>query len=398
MDLEPLLQHRAVDEARARVHQDDPRTIAEQLELVAIPAPPFGEAERAEAVRERFERYGLADVSTDEVGNVLGWFGASEDRAAPPVVVSAHVDTIFPTGTSVSVRRRGNRIYAPGISDNTRGLAALLALARALTAAGVRTRNPVVFAATVGEEGTGDLRGVKHLFRDPGPWRRTGAFLSLDGPGLRRIVHRAVGSRRWRVVVDGPGGHSWADRGAPNPIHALGRAVAAIHALASGNCALSVGRIGGGTSVNAIPEQAWMEIDLRSETAGRVAIIQREMLREIERAIDAENAGPPPESARLTLRVEPIGDRPAGSTPADSDLVRAAVAATRAVGARPELASASTDANVPMALGIPAVTLGAGGEGGNVHTTGEWYANRGGARGIDRALLVALAMAGVLPA
>lgn len=398
MKLDSLLAHRAVKAARTHVHRDDRRTLAEQLELVTIPAPPFGEAQRAGEVALRMRACGL-EVNTDPVGNVLGSLPAVHDLDAPPILVAAHLDTIFPPGTEVTVHHRGSRIYAPGITDNTRGLAVMLTLARAIVGARVPLARPVVFVATVGEEGTGDLRGVKHLFRPDAPWRRAAAFIALDGSGLRRIVHRAVGSRRFRVHVDGPGGHSWADRGAPNPIHALSAAIAEIRSLAAGSPdrVVSVGQIHGGTSVNAIPESACMEVDLRSECGDDIAELGRTTLQRIRAAVDAENAARRAGSGALEVRVEPIGDRPGGETPAGAEIVRAAVAATRAVGARPELASASTDANVPMSLGVPAVTLGAGGEGGNIHTLGEWYSNRGGPRGVDRALLVALSAAGVEP-
>lgn len=396
MNLDRLTSHRAVQDARARVQASDRRTLAEQLELVAIPAPPFGEQERGNAVAERLRGCGL-DVDIDQVGNVLGSLPSVRQPGAQPVLLAAHLDTVFPAETELAAQRRGNRIYAPGITDNTRGLAVLLALARAVVDARVSPSSPLVFIATVGEEGVGDLRGVKHLFRPGAAWRGAAAFVALDGSGLRRIVHRAVGSRRFRVRVHGPGGHSWSDRGTPNPIHALSAAIAEIHRLTADgfDSVLSVGRIRGGTSVNAIPEEAWMEVDVRSERQHQIARLEAEFLQRVRGAVDAENRARRSGGVSLSVEVEPIGDRPGGETPADAPIVRTALAATRAVGARPELAAASTDANVPMSLGIPAVTLGAGGEGGNIHTLGEWYSNRGGNRGVDRALLVALAAAGV---
>lgn len=399
MNLDRLLAHRAVQKARSQAQFNDLRTLAEQLELVAIPAPPFGERERGVELAARLHACGL-DVETDPVGNVLGMLPRAREPDAPPVLLAAHLDTVFPAETELAVRRSGTRIYAPGITDNTRGLAVLIALARALVGAGVATARPLIFVATVGEEGVGDLRGVKHLFREGAPWRNAAGFVALDGSGLRRIVHRAVGSRRFRVRVRGPGGHSWSDRGGPNPIHALGAAVGEIRLLlgeAGGDSALSVGKIGGGTSVNAIAQEAWIEVDVRSERQEQIARLEGEFLAHVRSAVEAENAARRAGSEPLSIRVEPLGDRPGGETPADAQIVRAAVAATRAVGGRPELAAASTDANVPMSLGVPAVTLGAGGEGGNIHTLGEWYSNRGGSRGIDRALLVALAAAGVEP-
>lgn len=398
MNLDRLLAHPAVQEARSRVYSDDRRTLAEQLELVAIPAPPFGESERGDELAARLRGCGL-DVETDQVGNVLGMLPGVREPGAPPILLAAHLDTVFPAETELAVRCRGTRIYAPGITDNTRGLAVLLALARAMVDARVPACRPLVFVATVGEEGVGDLRGVKHLFREGAPWRNAAGFVALDGSGVRRIVHRAVGSRRFRVRVQGPGGHSWADRGVPNPIHALGAAVGGIRMLVAdvADSVVSIGKIQGGTSVNVIPEEAWIEVDARSEQQQQVARLESDFLKQLRRAVDAENAARRAGSEPLCVRVEPIGDRPGGETPAGAELVRAALAATRVVGERPELAAASTDANVPMSLGVPAVTLGAGGEGGNIHTLAEWYSNRGGNRGVDRALLVALAASGVEP-
>lgn len=400
MELNALLAHRAVGQARARIHETDADTLREQVELVRVPAPSFAEEERGARVRARFTELGLHEVRTDEVGNVLALLPGAADPAAPPVVVSAHLDTVFPAGTDLTPRREGDRVYAPGITDNTRGLAALLAVARVLAEARIRTARPLLLAATVGEEGIGDLRGVKHLFREGSPLRAASAFLSLDGSGTGRIVHRAIGSRRLRVTVRGPGGHSWADRGAPNPVQALSAAVVAIGAVQpppAARSAVTVARIGGGTSVNSIPAEAWAEIDLRSDMPQPLARLEQEVRAAVQSAVDAENRarGRARRAHTLAAAIETIGDRPSGETDPDSALVRAAVAVTRALGDPPELAASSTDANVAISLGIPAVTIGAGGESGGVHTLGEWYSNRGGSRGIERALLITLAVAGL---
>ncbi len=384
--------------ARRILHDTDARTLADQLELVQIPAPAFGEAERGRRMAELFREAGLTAVSVDEVGNVLARLEPAAEPDAPPCLISAHLDTIFPEGTDVTVKWDGARYCAPGIADDARGLAALVAIARALTTAGVRTRAPLVFVATVGEEGIGDLRGVKHLFCDGSPWRRAAAFISLDGTGCRRIVHRAVGSRRFRIRVTGVGGHSWADWGIANPIHALGLAIAELASLPvprEPRSALTVARIAGGTSINAIPEEAWLELDLRSEGVAALEALERGARSALRRAVQACNArrrrGTPP----LSVSVDVIGDRPSGQTPAASAIVRAAIEATRAIGHSPELVASSTDANVPIALGIPAITLGAGGESGSTHTLEEWYSNESGPEGIERALLTALALAGL---
>ena len=316
--------------------------------------------------------------------------------AGPPVVVAAHLDTVFPAGTEVEPRTEGRRIHAPGITDNCRGLAGMLAVARILAEGGPPAPRPVLFAGTVGEEGIGDLRGVKHLFREGSPLRRAHAFVALDGSGIRRIVHRAIGSLRLRVEVEGPGGHSWADRGSANPIAALAACVAALRKMElpePPRSALTVARIGGGSSINAIPESAWIETDLRSEVAGALEGMAAGLRARVERAVEDENAarrrGTPPLRARVTT----IGDRPSGETPAGHPLVRAAAAVTASLGAHSELVGSSTDANVPMSLGIPSIAIGAGGDGGGIHTLDEWYANEDGAKGIERALLVVLAAA-----
>jgi tripeptide aminopeptidase len=382
---------------RARVRETDERTLAEQLELVSIPAPPFGEEARGTRVLERFRELGLAEVGRDEVGNVLG---AIPGAGAGTVVVAAHLDTVFAAATELTPRRENGRIYVPGITDNARGLAGMLAVARLLASAGVRPQRTLVFAATVGEEGAGDLRGVKHLFREGGALRRTDAFVALDGSGLRRIVHRAIGSRRLRVEIAGPGGHSWADRGAPNPIVALGAAAARMSALAlpePTRTSLTVARIGGGTSINAIPGGAWLELDLRSEGPGVLPGVEESVRAILARAVADEEARGRAQAGSLALRIQVIGDRPSGETPQRDPLVQAAHAITFALGQKPELVGSSTDANVPMALGIPAVAIGVGGDSGGIHTTDEWYSNENGALGVERALLIVLAAAGVEP-
>jgi tripeptide aminopeptidase len=381
---------------RARVHATDAQTLAEQLALVRIAAPTFHEQERGRHVAARFAELGLVDVRTDEVGNVLARLPGSPAAPRGQVVVSAHLDTVFPAGTALEPREEGGRTHAPGITDNCRGLAGMLALARLLAGEGVQTRKPLVFAATVGEEGAGDLRGVKHLFREGGELRHAAAFIALDGSGIRRIVQRAIGSRRLRVEVSGPGGHSWADRGTPNPIGALGRAVAAVAGTALPSpqrSSLTVARIAGGTSINAIPEAAWMEIDIRSEAPQALAEIERAVRLHVDRAVAAENARRRAADAPLACTVALIGDRPSGETPAGSELVRAAVDVTSALGERPELVASSTDANLAISLGVPAVCIGVGGDSGGIHTLDEWYQNEKGAMGVERALLITLAIA-----
>ncbi|HLM69131.1 MAG TPA: M20/M25/M40 family metallo-hydrolase [Longimicrobium sp.] len=395
--LRDLTRHAPLQPLRRQVHQSDEQTLAEQLELVRIPAPPFAEDARGEHVLGRFAALGLCDAHRDEVGNVLGAW-RPEGAEGPPVVVAAHLDTVFPAGTSVEPRTQGKRIHAPGITDNCRGLAGMLAVARVLAPSDVRAPRPVLFAATVGEEGIGDLRGAKHLFREGSPLRGAAAFIALDGSGLRRIVHRAIGSRRLRIEIEGPGGHSWSDRGVANPVAVLGSAIAGLGGLPlphPDRSALTVARIGGGSSVNAIPEEAWMELDLRSEVPGVLGRMEDDVRAILARAAEAQNGARRGGTQPLRTRIQVIGDRPSGETPAAHPLVRAATAITGSMGAQAELVGSSTDANVPMALGIPSIAIGAGGDSGGIHTLDEWYANDGGALGVERALLVVLAAAGV---
>lgn len=381
---------------RQRVHQTDDDTLAEQIALVRIPAPSFAEQARGDYVLARFREMGLAGVRRDAVGNVLGeWRG--DGAKGPPVVVAAHLDTVFAADTDVEPRRKGKRIHAPGITDNCRGLAGMLALARVLAGSAAGSKSPVLFAATVGEEGIGDLRGVKHLFREDGGLRNAAAFVALDGSGMRRIVHRAIGSRRLRIEAEGPGGHSWSDRGVPNPVLALTVAAAGIRAMPlpqPERTSLTVARIGGGSSINSIPAEAWMELDMRSEATGVLGPMEEGVRGVLKDAVELENASRRAGTHPLHARVQVIGDRPSGETAEDHPLVRAAAAITASLGARAELVGSSTDANVPMALGIPSIAIGVGGDSGGIHTLDEWYANDGGALGVERALLVVLAAAG----
>ena len=366
------------------------------IELTQIPAPPFQEAERGRRFAELLRAAGLADVTVDEPGNVLGrrpGTGGSET-----VAIVAHLDTVFPPGTDVTVRRRGDRLYAPGVGDDTRGLVVLLIVAEALERARVRTRADILFVGSVGEEGLGDLRGVRHLLRPGGP--RIDQFIAIDGGSDEEVVNQALGSRRYRVTVTGPGGHSWGDFGLANPAHALARAVdyfdrAASRVTGIGTSAsYSVGRIGGGTSVNAVPREAWAEVDLRSTDPDRLDRLDAVLRSSVARAVDEQNATRH-RGAPLDTELEPIGDRPSGLVDPRAPLVRRALAATRFLGLRPRLGAASTDANLPIARGIPAVALGRGGVGGGAHSVDEWWSPRDAHVGTQRALLVLLAAAGV---
>jgi len=395
--IDAVLLNERVRTARAYIERSDEATLGRQAALSAIPAPTGAEAARGARVAEMFRDAGLDQVTIDDVGNVRGWCGKRE-TGNDCVVLSAHLDTVFGPELDVSVSRRGPRLEGPGIADNARGLAALVTIGEALVHAGVETGRPVLFAATVGEEGGGDLRGVRHLLGPSAhPPIRPSAFIALDGAGIERIVHRALGARRYRVTYYGPGGHSWAAFGVANPANAVGRAIDRIadtptHHAPRTSC--SVVRIGGGTGLNSIPQDAWFDLDLRSEEPHALEKLDAAVQAILAQALDEENRHRVPGTAPLTCDVRRVGDRPSGVTPRTHPLVQAAVAATRAVGHDHQLACASTDANVPIALGVPAVALGAGGRAGDAHLPTEWYENEKGALGIVRALLVTAAMAG----
>ncbi|HXQ28226.1 MAG TPA: M20/M25/M40 family metallo-hydrolase [Gemmatimonadales bacterium] len=389
-----LLAHERIRAARRHIERADELTLSRQAALSSIPAPTGAEGARARHVAELFREARLRDVSVDEVGNVHGWAGAAQKDGASPVVLTAHLDTVFGPDVEVTVARRGQRLEGPGISDNARGLAALVGVGEALARAQVPTARPILLAATVGEEGAGDLRGVKHLLTGQRPL----ALIALDGAGLERIVHRALGARRYRATFRGPGGHSWAAFGVANPANAVGRAAALLADLPARvsprtTCAL-VG-LGGGVGLNSIPPEAWLDVDLRSEDPEALAQIDATLRAALERARDDENRRRARGTPELALAVQLLGDRPSGLTPLAHPLVRVAVAANRALGRDAEFATASTDANGAIALGVPAIALGAGGRSGDTHLRTEWYENADGPLGVLRALLVAAAMAEV---
>ena len=366
----------------------------EHIRICSIPATPFAEHERAEYLADRFRQLGLDEVTIDEEGNCIALHRGSS--SSPLIVVSAHLDTVFENGTDFTVRREGERLLAPGIADDGCGLVALIAIVQALRAAKIQTEGSILFVGTVGEEGEGNLRGVRHLLTR-GAWSRQKieAFLSFDGPGIDRITNRALGSRRYRVEFTGPGGHSWGDFGIPNPVHAIGRAIsrlAAYPAPKDPRTTFNVGSIEGGTSVNTIPARAAMEVDLRSAGDGELKRLDAFFRRAMKEAADEENATRRAGDVPLKLQVDLIGERPSGETPANSPLVKLAIESTRLLGVEPRLDQSSTDSNLPISLGIPAITLGAGGTSGSSHTLAEWYDPRDRDKGLKRGLLVILGL------
>jgi acetylornithine deacetylase/succinyl-diaminopimelate desuccinylase-like protein len=375
----------ALDVAR-RAEED---TIQEQIRLCEIPAPPFGEARRAAAYAQAMRAAGLTNVRIDATGNVLGERRGRGPR--PHLVLSAHLDTVFPADVPVRVTRDRNWLRGPGILDDCRGLAVLLAVVRALNAARVVTEGPITFVGTVGEEGLGDLRGVKALFA--GRLRQSDRFVSVDGDGYA-ITNIGVGSRRYRVTFRGPGGHSYEDFGRANPAHALGLAVARLTRLevpAAPRTTYSVGRIGGGISVNSIPSEAWMEVDLRSADAAALAQLDAGFQASIRSALEEENGrrkGHDP----LTVSIEQVGNRPAGQTATDSRIVEVTIATLSALALPVRMAEGSTDANLPMSLGVPSITIGSGGIGRDVHSPRESFDTTDSWRGTQLVTLLAIAL------
>jgi acetylornithine deacetylase/succinyl-diaminopimelate desuccinylase-like protein len=379
----------ALEAARA----GEAQTIEDQIAICQIEAPPFKEQRRAEDYRRRLEALGLRNVRIDAEGNVLA--ERPGEPGEPVVVISGHLDTVFPEGTDVTVKREGTTLRGPGIGDDCRGLAILLGIARALDQAQVRTRGTIVFVGTVGEEGPGNLRGVRHLFATE-LRGRVDYFISVDGTGLG-LTKDAVGSHRYTVTYKGPGGHSYGDFGAPNPVHALGRAIAKISDFqvpSDPRVTFSVGVIEGGTSVNSIAMTAAMQVDMRSVDAGALDSLDVRFQAAIAEALEEENARWS-QGGRLTLEIDTIGIRPAGRQTDDVAIVRAARDAGRALGFDVPAIASSTDANIPISLGIPAVTIDGGGRGGGAHSLGEWFDTADSHLGTQWALLFVLTLAGV---
>jgi acetylornithine deacetylase/succinyl-diaminopimelate desuccinylase-like protein len=391
-----LIFYPQIQEAFAFIDATHREATEELIRICEIPAPPFKEAPRADYIKQRFAEIGLTDVHIDAEGNVIA---ARRGRMkTPSLMVSAHLDTVFPEGTDVIVRREGRKLLAPGISDDSCGVMSLVLLARALNAAHIQTDGTVYFVATVGEEGEGDLRGVRHLFTEGEFQNGVNAFISLDGPGVERITNKALGSRRYRLTINGPGGHSWGDFGVVNPVHALGRAIAkfvAYSAPLAPRTSYNVGIIEGGNSVNSIPESASMTIDMRSVSREEIDKLEEHLRRVVEVAVREENSQRAMSSTTLSYDFEPKGNRPSGETPIESKVVQMAVECSRALGIEPRLDCSSTDSNIPISLGIPAITIGSGGVSNNCHTLAEWYDPTGRELGLKRLLLLTVALAGL---
>ena len=379
----------------------EPQLLQWQMEMARIAAPPFGESARGAWLQERFREIGLDDVRIDDVGNV---FGIHPGFGRRYVALSAHIDTVFPANTPLNIRQQGSRIYGPGVSDNGAGVVAMLAIASLLRSVRVRHALPFVFIGTVGEEGEGDLRGMRHIFATP-RWKDSIAYtLVLDGAGSDTIVAEALGSRRFEVIVRGPGGHSWSDFGAPNPIVILAKAIETFSATTVPSIpktTFNIGVIRGGTSVNSIPESASMKVDIRSTSMAEMERLEHSLRRALNRAVEDESMAAEMRSSAqkrpsgVNCEVVVIGNRPAGELQSGARILQAVRAVDAQLSNAAHVQRASTDANVPLSLGLEAIAIGGGGSGGGAHTLQEWFDSNGRELALKRILLTMLALAGV---
>jgi len=386
--------------AFAWLRSQEPQFAHWQLEMARIPAPPFGETARGHWLRQQFIELGLEEVRIDDVGNV---FGVRRGLGKRYVSLSAHMDTVFPAGTPLNIRQQGSRLYGPGVSDNGAGLTALLATAAALRAANVKHHLPILFIGNVGEEGEGDLRGMRHIFANPGQDQIVYSVV-LDGAGADTIVAEALGSRRFEVIVRGPGGHSWSDFGAPNPILVLARAIqefAHTPVPATPKTTFNIGVIRGGTSVNSIPESASMRVDIRSTSMAEMERLEQILRSALDHAIEDESVMMERKQTSqrrpfgLSCEIVVIGDRPAGELDGNARILHVIRAVDSHLGNVAQVQRASTDANIPLSLGREAIAIGGGGTGGGAHTLQEWFDCGGRELGLKRILLSLLALAGV---
>lgn len=391
--MQELLKNEKVLKAIHFIKEDDERTLKEHLELCEIPAPSHNEERRALYVKNIFEETGLDNVKIDEIWNVMGTIHGTGN--GPVVMLAAHTDTVFPIETELKVRKEGNVYYCPGINDDTRAVAELFTIARAMKASGIKAQGDIIFCANVCEEGLGDLKGVKHIFENP---NSIDAFVSIDNPVTGGIVYTATGSHRYEVTFRGCGGHSFADFGLPNPIHAMGRAINTISQFQVPKVpktTFNVGIVEGGTSVNTIPASCSMLVDIRSDSSEELDRLSLELKQAVYLAVQEENKRwefSESVAAEITMK----GNRPAGIQPKDCTIVKTAWEAAQLLGIEPELRDeSSTDANIPISMGIPAITVGRGGKEGKVHTIHEWFEPEDAFLGPQKDLLLILGLAGL---
>lgn len=388
-EVDKITKNKKIQQAFKIIQDLEPVTIKELIELTQIAAPPFQEQKRAERFKQMLTEAGIDSIWVDKVGNVIALRKGKGNGKT--IVLEAHLDTVFPLETDVTVKTKGDTLFAPGIGDDTRGLSMVLTVIKSMNQAGIATASDILFVAAVGEEGLGDLRGVRNLFK-PGS-RKIDAYIAIDGGDIGRVNNKALGSLRYKITFNGPGGHSWGAFGLANPHHAMGKAInyfdeAAGAYVASGpKTSYNVGRIGGGTSINSIPFETWIEVDMRSVSPEKLLGIQKILVGQMNKALVDYNATVK-KGAKLTLKIEKIGERPSGELPDNLQLVQRAVAATEFFKAQPYLTRGSTNSNIPISLGVPAITIGRGGKGGGAHSLDEWWMNDKGADAIKLALLI----------
>ena len=366
------------------------------IELTEIEAPPFKEMKRAEEFAERLRLAGLENVWIDSIGNVLGFLkGSIGDKN---IALDAHIDTVFPEGTDVKVRVKNDTLFAPGVADDTRGLAMILTIAESIKKQNIEPINNIIFIGSVGEEGLGDLRGVRYLFKNNNP--KIDTWIAIDGGSIGRVNNQALGSYRYEVIFEGPGGHSWGAFGLVNPHHALGSGIrdfvqkADIYTSTGPKTSYNVGIISGGTSINSIPFKSSMQIDIRSIEPNRLDDMEEILFNSMQKATNEQNeikrSGPD-----LRLVINKIGNRPSGKVDESVPLIQRTIAATQHMGVEPRLTIGSTNSNIPISLGVPAVTIGRGGDGGKAHSLDEWWINKDGYKSIQLALLILLSESGI---
>ena len=391
-----LVKNRKVKAAFETIEKIDSKTLERHLKLTEIEAPPFKEEKRAIVFADYFKNLGMDSVWIDAVGNVLGLLKGSNGERT--VAMDAHLDTVFPEGTDVKVKIKNDTLYAPGIGDDTRGLSMLLTLLETIKTNDIKPKDNILFVGSVGEEGLGDLRGVKHLFREGGP--QIDSWIAIDGGSIGRVNNKALGSYRYRVSYKGPGGHSWGAFGLANPHHALGQAISNFVVVADQYTAggpktsYNVGVISGGTSINSVPFESSMQIDIRSVEPARLDEMEALLEKATQKALEHQN-GIKRRGPDLTLELEKIGNRPSGELPDTLPLVQRTLAATTYFGTQPYLTRGSTNSNIPISKGIPSVTIGRGGKGGKAHSLDEWWVNEEGHKAIQLALLILLSEAGM---
>lgn len=395
-EIETITKNKKIQQAFEIIQELEPTSIKELIELTEIPAPPFGEEKRAKRFKEMLQEAGIDSIWIDAVGNVVALRKGNGNGKT--IVFEAHLDTVFPIETDVNVKMKGDTMYAPGIGDDTRGLSMLLTVLKAMNRATISTASDILFIGVVGEEGLGDLRGVRNLFKPSS--RKIDSYIAIDGGDIGRVNNKGLGSLRYKVTFNGPGGHSWGAFGLANPHHAMGKAIdyfdksASAYVASGPKTTYNVGRIGGGTSINSIPFETWIEVDMRSTSPEKLKGIEKIFLEQMNAALKEYN-NTVKKGGKLTIDIEKIGERPSGELADNLPLVQRAVAASEFFKVQALLTRGSTNSNIPISMGVPAITIGRGGKSGGAHSLDEWWLNDKGADAIKLALLIVVAEAGI---